>query len=124
MKVRGHLHAPAALTLGKEPPLYPLNRRLAGHRSRSGRCGEKKYLLPLPGIEPRPSSLQPVAIPTEVSRCTCANISKIILETPVNVQPYIHTMFLCLDSDELIYGVVPIVSLMFTSCFRGYKDTI
>jgi hypothetical protein len=28
----------------------------------------RKYVLPLPGIEPRPFSLKPIAIPTELSR--------------------------------------------------------
>jgi hypothetical protein len=44
-------HAPAALRLGKEPPV-PLFRRLGGPRSSSGCYGEEKYVLPLPGIEP------------------------------------------------------------------------
>jgi hypothetical protein len=41
--VSGQVNAPAAL-----PPV-PL--------IQSGRCGDEKNLLPLPGIEPRPSSL-------------------------------------------------------------------
>jgi hypothetical protein len=49
-------------------PRYPLDRRLAGPQSRSGSYGEEKNLLLLPGIEPRPSSPQPVSIPTELSR--------------------------------------------------------
>jgi hypothetical protein len=35
---------------------YPLDRRLSGPLSRSGRCGEEKNLLLLLGIEPRPLS--------------------------------------------------------------------
>jgi hypothetical protein len=35
---------------------YPLDRRLGGPQSRSGRCGIEKTLFPLPGIEARPSS--------------------------------------------------------------------
>jgi hypothetical protein len=46
----GQLHAPAALTPGKSPR-YPLDRRLGGPRSRSGRYGEEKNLA-LPGNEP------------------------------------------------------------------------
>jgi hypothetical protein len=37
-------------------PRYPLDRRLGGPQSRSGRCGLEKNLLPLPGIEPQISS--------------------------------------------------------------------
>jgi hypothetical protein len=35
-------------------PRYPLDRRLGGPQSRSGRCGEDKNLLRLPRNEPRP----------------------------------------------------------------------
>jgi len=38
MEVSGQLHAPAALPPGKEP-WYPLDRRLGGPQSRSGRGG-------------------------------------------------------------------------------------
>jgi hypothetical protein len=38
----GHLHVPTALPLGKEPPWYPLDRRLGGPQCRSGRGGEEK----------------------------------------------------------------------------------
>jgi hypothetical protein len=34
-------------------PWYPLNMRLGGQRSRSGRSGEKKIFLPTPGFEHR-----------------------------------------------------------------------
>jgi hypothetical protein len=34
-------------------PQYPLSRRLGGPQSHSGRFGEEKYLLPLPGFDPR-----------------------------------------------------------------------
>jgi hypothetical protein len=44
----GQLHAPAALP--------PLDRRLGGPQSRSGRCGEKRKFLTLPGLELRPLS--------------------------------------------------------------------
>jgi hypothetical protein len=49
---------------------YPLDRRLGGSQSRSGRRGEDKILGPT-GTRtptPRPSSPQPVAIPTELFR--------------------------------------------------------
>jgi hypothetical protein len=51
MEVSGQLHAPAALLPGKEP-LYPLDRRLGGTQSRSGRSGEEKNSQPSPRIEP------------------------------------------------------------------------
>jgi hypothetical protein len=39
----GELHAPADLLPGKEL-LFPLDKRLGGTRSRSGQCGEVKFL--------------------------------------------------------------------------------
>jgi hypothetical protein len=42
---------PGRFALGKEPPPYPLNKRLGGTHSRSGRFAEEKNLLPLQGIE-------------------------------------------------------------------------
>jgi hypothetical protein len=51
MEVSGQLHAPAALAQGKNPG-YPLNTRLGGPQSRSGRGDEEKNSQPLPGIEP------------------------------------------------------------------------
>jgi hypothetical protein len=57
MEVSGQLQAPAALPQGKSP-WYPLDRRLGGPQSRSGRGGEEKNSQPPPGIEP-PSSSRP-----------------------------------------------------------------
>jgi hypothetical protein len=54
----GQLHAPAALPTGKSS-WYPLDRRLGGPQSRSGRGGEEKNSQPLPGLEP--PIIQPVA---------------------------------------------------------------
>jgi hypothetical protein len=58
MEASGQLHAPAALPLG-EILFYPLDRKLGVPQSLSGRGGEEKKLpsFPLPGIEPRSSSL-------------------------------------------------------------------
>jgi hypothetical protein len=39
-------------------PWYPLDRRLGGPQSRSGRGGEEKNSQPLPGLEP--AIIQPV----------------------------------------------------------------
>jgi hypothetical protein len=52
----GQRHAPAALYPRERSRRYPLNRRLGGPQSRSGRRGWKKNPLPLSGIEPRSSS--------------------------------------------------------------------
>jgi hypothetical protein len=64
MEVSGQFHAPAALPTGETAP---------GTHWLGGWVGpiadldvmEKRKILPLPGIEPRLSSLQPVAIPIE-----------------------------------------------------------
>jgi hypothetical protein len=50
MEVGGQLHGPAALPPEKSP-LYPLDRRIGGAQSRSGRGGEEKNSQPLTGIE-------------------------------------------------------------------------
>jgi hypothetical protein len=50
MEVSDQLHAPASLPSRKEP-LVPLDRRLDGPQSRSGRGGEEKNSQPPPGIE-------------------------------------------------------------------------
>jgi hypothetical protein len=50
MEVNGQLHAPAALPPGKEQ-LVPLDRRLGGLQSSSGRGGKDKNSQPLPGLE-------------------------------------------------------------------------
>jgi hypothetical protein len=48
MEVSGQLHAPAALSPGKDP----LDRRLGGLQRRSRRGGEQKNSQSLPGLEP------------------------------------------------------------------------
>jgi hypothetical protein len=58
---------PLPLYLRGKSSLYPLDRRLDGPQSRSGRYGEGKDLA-LPGIEPGPRSPLSLAIPTELSR--------------------------------------------------------
>jgi hypothetical protein len=45
---------PRPLYLRRKSPRYPLDRRLGGHHTWSGRCRIEKYLLPLPGIKLRP----------------------------------------------------------------------
>jgi hypothetical protein len=51
VEVSGELHAAAALPLRKNP-WYPLDRRLGGLQSRSGRGGEEKNSQPPTEIEP------------------------------------------------------------------------
>jgi hypothetical protein len=60
MGVSGHRHAPAALYSRGKDPRYPLDRRLSGPHTLSGRTGQGKNPLPLPGIEPRSSSRRSV----------------------------------------------------------------
>jgi hypothetical protein len=64
MEVSGLLYDPAAFPPGKEP----LDRRVGGPQSLSGRGGEEIYSHPLSGIEP--PIIQPVAqrCTTELSR--------------------------------------------------------
>jgi hypothetical protein len=58
MEVSGQLHAPAAFPQGKSR-WYPLDRRLGGPQSSSGRDGKEKNSQPQPGLEP--PIIQPVA---------------------------------------------------------------
>jgi hypothetical protein len=51
MEMSGQLHTSAALPPGKEP-LGPMDRKLGGPQSRSGRCGEEENSQPPPEIEP------------------------------------------------------------------------
>jgi hypothetical protein len=57
MEVSGQLHAPVALLPGKQL-LDPLDRRLGGTQSSSGRCGGEKNLAPAVN---RTRAVQPVA---------------------------------------------------------------
>jgi hypothetical protein len=47
---------PGYFTLWEGAPRYSLDRRLGKPKNESGHCGEKKSLLPVPGIEPGQSS--------------------------------------------------------------------
>jgi hypothetical protein len=69
--VSGQLHTPADFPPGKEPPPYPMGRRLGEPQSRSARRGEEKNLA-LPGMEPGHSIPQPVAILTELTTPPCS----------------------------------------------------
>jgi hypothetical protein len=65
----GQLHVPAALSPGKSPR-YPLDKKLGGPQSRSGRCREVKILDPTWTRTPTPRSscMWLVDIPTTLSR--------------------------------------------------------
>jgi hypothetical protein len=67
MEVSARLKVPATLFPGKEPP-NPLDGKLGGPQSRSGRDGEEKHSYPLAGLES--PIVQPVAqrYTTELSR--------------------------------------------------------
>jgi hypothetical protein len=73
---------PGRFTPGEEPQ-YPLDRRLGGPQSRSGRCGEEKNLLPLPGIETRLSSLS-------LYRPSYPGLLCLVLPIPVYMNWYFH----------------------------------
>jgi hypothetical protein len=64
MEVSGQLDAPAALPPGKEPTV-PFGQEAGWLENRSGRYGEEKHLNPT-GYGTQ--VVQPVAIPTELSR--------------------------------------------------------
>jgi hypothetical protein len=51
MKVSGQLHDLDRFTTREKAPWYPLDRRMGGPQSRSGRGGEEIYSQPLPGFE-------------------------------------------------------------------------
>jgi hypothetical protein len=78
MEVSGQFHAPAALSPGKIL-WYPLDWRLGGAQSRSGRGGEEKNSQPLPELEP--PIIQPVAqcYTTELSRLLITREYKILV---------------------------------------------
>jgi hypothetical protein len=59
MEVSSQLHDPADLPQGKSP--YPLDRRLGGPQSRSGRGGEEKNSQPPRESNLRTPIVQPVA---------------------------------------------------------------
>jgi hypothetical protein len=44
MEVSGQLHVPVALPHRERAPRWPLDRKLGGPQSRSGRCGEEQNL--------------------------------------------------------------------------------
>jgi hypothetical protein len=83
---------------------YPLDRRLGGPQSRSGRFGDEKNLS-MQGIETGPSSSYPVAIPTD------------------SIQAYFRSC-LCLFPFLSFYLVLQLLILLFspTICCSVYRS--
>jgi hypothetical protein len=79
---------------GKSPWQQPLDRRLGGPQSRSGRGGEEKNSQPLPGL--KPLIIQPAA-----QRCT-TELSRLVIH--VQQRLYSHPIFL---SSILIFPSTP-----------------
>jgi hypothetical protein len=75
MEVSDQLHVPAALHPRKEP-WYPLDMRLGGPQSRSGRGGEEKNYQPPLGIEPYNPNHQPVVSMTNMSNAAITHESR------------------------------------------------
>jgi hypothetical protein len=78
MEVSDHLHAPADLPVSKQPPVPHWRGGWVGPKAVLD-AEEKKKILPLPGIEPRPSIPQPVDIPIGLSRLTVLQISTCVM---------------------------------------------
>jgi hypothetical protein len=96
----GQLHAPATLSQSKEAPppqRYPLDRRLAGSQSLSGRYGGEKKFAPAGNRTP---TVQPV-IWTEVSRLLKVKVVPRIRPRPL---PSISFPFHYLLSSNNIYN--------------------
>jgi hypothetical protein len=79
MEVSGQVHVPVALTRGNSPR-HSMNRKFGGSQSRSGRYGEKKNLTPAGNRTP---AVQPIAIPTGLSRLLCRHYTIIIITTTI-----------------------------------------
>jgi hypothetical protein len=96
MEVSCQLHTPAALPQGKST-WYPLDRRLGGPQSRSGRNGDEKNSQPLPELEP--SIIQPVA------QCCTTELSQICLRCKPSVKslclPFSPIFYIKLLSDKI-----------------------
>jgi hypothetical protein len=67
MEVNSQLHAPAALSPGIEPPV-PIGCGAGWVSEPTWMLWRREKSQPLPGIEPQGFSLQPIAMPTELSR--------------------------------------------------------
>jgi hypothetical protein len=108
--VSGQLHALAALPSGGKCPRYPLDSRLGGPQSRSGRCGEEKILDPTGTRTPTPRSFSryPVAILTTLSRSWVDNIKIDLREIGWDDMDWID---LAQDTDQCRALVNTVISL-------------
>jgi hypothetical protein len=82
---------PRSLYLQRKCPRYPLDRRLGGPQSRSGRHGEVKILAPTGTQTPTPLSSSPLpdAIPTTLSRLSRSSLLSAIIEVYPRVDSYV-----------------------------------
>jgi hypothetical protein len=106
---------PRPLYLQRKSPWYPLDRRLGGPQSRSGRCGEEKNSQPPPGIEPwNPDSPAPIAFDS-------AEVKAVILTSESILNLHTHNFRISLFSAfldpfkvrlVLIYSLWPIQTAM------------
>jgi hypothetical protein len=112
MEVSGQLHAPA-LYPQVMSPWYPLDRRLCGLWTRSGRGGEEKNSQPLPGLES--PIIQPVAqrYTAELSRLLHwptirQNFSQLIAlgaRLKNTLVPYVNVLEIHKGKKEILYTV-------------------
>jgi hypothetical protein len=93
---------------------YPLDRRLNGSQSRSGRRGEEKNLDPTSTQTPtpRPSSPLPVAIPTALSQIRSEMQSIILPEDPKGTGPFQN------------FGVETLKRILKNRCLRTWTELI
>ena len=101
-------------TPGKEPRYLP-NRRLLGHQGRSKSFGEEKYLQPLAGLNPGPSS--PFLITSKPStkwhQC-CFRHARTHAHTYTHT---IHIFIVMRSENQNLRGTVAIFFFSFFLCF-------
>jgi hypothetical protein len=115
---------------------YPLDRRLDGPHSRSGRSGKEKILYPTGTRTPTPSVVQPVAIrytdyaiqAPRVAVVVVIIVEAIHLEPRQNVLSALYCTALCLIASLVTIAVSPICApykttsrLSSVSCTRAYS---
>jgi hypothetical protein len=83
---------PRPLYLQRKSPWYPLDRRLDGPQSRSGRCGEEKNFQALPGLEPSIIQLVAQRYTTELSRLLLHLYTDTICVFPPNQEIMLHNL--------------------------------
>jgi hypothetical protein len=94
-------------------PRNPLYRWLGWPQNRSGRCGEEKILLPLPGITVKPSRMLLVKVRAPLWRVGCWNalpspgvlgslLSFSIFQAILNTLEVSNPLFWCAPSESFI----------------------